>query len=104
MQSGSLFIENAHVSLLQPYVLADAASAVTIQHRIIRNAGAETRDTTLTLTAIEGSEAIVLRKAADAAMNDAWTLQIRLGDAAAANVHWLIHQWRCPNVKAGSAL
>jgi hypothetical protein len=102
--SGPRFVENAHVSLVQPYVMADAASAVTIQHRLIRNAGAETRDTTLTLTAVEGSETIVLRKAADAAMNDAWILQVQLGDASSANVHWLLHQWRCPNVTVGSDL
>jgi hypothetical protein len=101
--SGPRFVENAHVSLVQPYVMADAASAVTIRHRLIRNAGLETRDTTLTLTA-EGSETIVLKKAEDAAMNDAWTLQVQLGDASSANVHWLLHQWRCPNVKVGSNL
>jgi hypothetical protein len=101
--SGPRFVENAHVSLVQPYVMADAASAVTIRHRLIRNAGLETRDTTLTLTA-EGSETIVLKKAEDAAMNDAWTLQVQLGDASSANVHWLLHQWRCPTVTVGSNL
>jgi hypothetical protein len=103
VRSGPIAVENAVISLQQPYVLANAAAATTIRQRLIRNTGAENRDSTLDLTS-PGSDTMVLVKAADAAMQDAWTVQVELGDSAAANVHWYLAQWRCPNIKVGSNL
>lgn len=91
--SGSLVTAARNIQLDRAYTVADAASGVSIRHRLIRNSGAENRDSTLTLTA-DGTETIVMKKADDAAMQEAWTVQVSLGDAAAANVNWHLYQWR----------
>jgi hypothetical protein len=93
VQSGSVVEGIQNVRLDKAWVVADASSGVTVRQTLTRNAGDETRTSDLVLTP-SGSESLVLVKAEDAAVQDAWTLQVQLGDSAAQNVGWRLHQWQ----------
>lgn len=84
---------HANKSLGKSYCLAGSSSGVTITQSLSRNYGDETpRTSTVSLTAA-GAENVVLRKFEDAALTDAYTFQVTLGDAAAASNGWTLHDW-----------
>lgn len=76
------------------YLLAAAASGVTIQQSFTRNFGDETnRTSTRLLTATAAGETAVLVKFEDAELTDAYTFQTTLGDVAAMSNGWSLHDW-----------
>lgn len=101
--SGAKVLEARAVEVRKAYLVASAQSAVTIRQTIIRNTGDETNRTSDVVLTPVGSETTVLRKFEDAALQDAWTFQIALGDIATPNVAWQLHQWRA-TVAAGAEL
>lgn len=73
-------------------VLADPSSGVTIMQSLIRDYGLETRTSTVSLTAA-ASETKVIRKFEDSEIAGAGTVQVQIGDAAAASVaQWKLHE------------
>lgn len=99
--SGVLAQDTSDIELQRAYLAAGASAGATIRQSLIRNFGDEVnRVSTVTLTA-EGSETTVLRKFDDAAVQDAWAIQVTLGDAAAVASSWTLFQWRS-DLKTGS--
>lgn len=75
------------------YLMALAASGVTIRQSFIRNFGDETDRTSDVLLTAAGSETRVLRKFEDAALAEAYVFQVKLGDAAAISNAWSLDDW-----------
>jgi hypothetical protein len=67
---------------------------VTITQSLTRNFGDETARTSTVVLTAAGSETRVLKKFEAAAAADVQTLQVTLGDAAAANNTWTLDEWR----------
>lgn len=80
-------------SVVRSYLLAEAASGVTITQSLIRNFGDETARTDTVLLTAAGSESRVLRKFEASALTDAYTFQVQLGDAAAGDAAWTLEEW-----------
>jgi hypothetical protein len=102
VRSGALIAEARAAQLDRAYIYSSAQTGVSVRHRLIRAAGAENRDSTVSLAPI-GTETIVIAKAQEAAAQDASILQVEIGDAAAANVHWHFYRWQ-GSVTLGGAL
>jgi hypothetical protein len=79
--------------LTRAYLLAEAASGVTVTQTLIRNFGDDTNRTATALLTAAGSETRVLKKFEDAALQDAALFQVRLGDAAAADSGFTLDRW-----------
>jgi hypothetical protein len=74
------------------FLLADAA-AVTLTQTLNKNYGMESRSATASL-ATGGSETVVLVRFEATALQGAFTFQVTLGEAAAANnALWSLHRW-----------
>jgi hypothetical protein len=92
--SGAQAVQNNNLAIERAYTIASAESGVNLQQSLTRNTGDEAnRTSTVSLTPL-GSETTVLRKFEDAALTDAWSWQVTIGDAAAANTAWQVFQWR----------
>jgi hypothetical protein len=85
----------AKVGMGQSTLLAKAASGVTITQTLNRDFGAETRTSTVLLTP-NASETRVIKKFEASEMAQADTIQVTLGDAAAASNSWTLDQWTAP--------
>jgi hypothetical protein len=92
--SGVVAQDTADIALQRAYLSASAQAGVAIQQALVRNFGDETDRTSDVLLTAEGSETTVLRKFEDAAVQDAWALQVTLGDAEDVASGWTIYQWR----------
>lgn len=80
-------------ALQRSYVLATASAGVTITQTLIRNFEDETpRDSTASLTPT-GGETRTLQKFDDAALAEAFTFQVRLGDGAAQASSFTLDRW-----------
>lgn len=75
------------------YLQAAAASGVTITQTILKNFNDESRAATTSLTATAAGESRVLRRFEGAALAEAFTFQVRLGDGSAASNAWTLDQW-----------
>jgi hypothetical protein len=73
-----------NVQVGQSVLVARAQSSVTITQRLSRNYGAETRDSTVVLTA-DGSETRVIRKFEASDLAQAAAIQIQLGETSATD-------------------
>jgi hypothetical protein len=71
---------------------AVAASAVSIRQTLSRNFGYESRTADVLLTA-EGSQTRIIKKIEGTAMTEIKTLQVTLGDSAAANTAWTLDEY-----------
>jgi hypothetical protein len=95
VESGAVALAPPHINkaLVKSHLLAKAQSGTTITQTLIRNYGDETnRTSTVSLTAV-GSETHVQRKFEDAAVQDAFLFQVRLGDPAASEQKWQLDHW-----------
>jgi hypothetical protein len=100
--SGVLAQDTNDIELQRSFLAATAGTGVTIQQSLVRNFGDETsRTSTVLLTATAG-ESTVLRKFDDAAVQDAWALQVTLGDVSAVANGWQLYQWRSDLRTGGS--
>ena len=81
-----------HKRVSESYLQASAQSGVTITETFIRNFVDETNRTSTVLLTAAGSETRIFKKFEDAACADVKVLQVRLGDAAAANVTWTLDE------------
>jgi hypothetical protein len=79
----------------QSYLMAKvAAGPPTIRQELIRNFDDETRRTSDVTLAGAGSESRVFKKFEDAGLVDAWTFQVKLGDATeVAAAPWQLDKW-----------
>ena len=68
-------------------VIADAATGVTLECKIIRDYGAEERSSTILLTA-DGSEDHIHKRWTDAELSDGGVFQIQYGDVSAVDAEW----------------
>jgi hypothetical protein len=92
--SGALTVQHRSIEVKKAYLLASAQSGVSVQQSLSRNTGDETARTSTVVLTPTGSQAHVLKKFEDTALQDAWAYQVTLGDAAAQNVAWVLHQYR----------
>lgn len=93
VRSGAEAIDAKVVQVNRAYLAASAQSGVSVRQSLIRNTGDETaRTSDVVLTAV-GSETTVLKKFENTALQDAWCVQVQLGDAAAQNVAWSLLRW-----------
>ena len=92
--SGALAQDTLDVELRRSYLAASAEDGVTIQQSLVRNFGDESNRTSVQVLTPEGDETTVLRKFDDAALQDAWAVQVTLGDDSAVASSWTLYQWR----------
>ena len=94
LKSGAITLDPIvqHKQMLRSYLLAEAASGVTIRQTLTRNFGDETARTADALLTAAGSETRVL-KAIDGEVQDAFLFQVQLGDSAAASATWTLDRW-----------
>ena len=78
--------------LTEAYIAAKAQSATSIRHRVITDWSAENRDVTVSLAA-SGTETRVRPRVEGLDVTGAITVQIELGDSAAANTQWTLDRW-----------
>jgi hypothetical protein len=83
------------VGMGQSTLLAKAASGVTITQTLDRDFGLETRTSSVVLTA-SASETRVVKKFEASELAQADTIQVTLGDSAAASNAWTLDQWTAP--------
>ena len=92
--SGAIAVSTTALQVLRSYVVAGASSGTTIRQWFLRNTQDETaRYGDVTLTGV-GAQATVLKKVEDIALQDAWAVQVQIGDAAAQDAQWHLEQWR----------
>jgi hypothetical protein len=77
------------------YLVAEAGSGVSIRLSVIRDMGAETRTSDVTLTAT-GSETYVLKKFEACDLSEAWCAQMEIGDASATASAWTLEGFMVP--------
>lgn len=94
VKSGAIALEDHVVTVERAYLIADAKSA-TVRASLIRNTGDETARTSDVTTTPVGSQVTVLKRFEDAALVDAWAVQVQLGDSAAQNANFgTLNQYR----------
>lgn len=91
--SGALAVEIDEMAVQRAHVIADAADGIVIQQSLIRNFGDEpARRATVTLDPVAG-ETIVKREFDNTNLQDAWAVQVTLGDETAIANQWQLHQY-----------
>jgi hypothetical protein len=83
------------VNIQQSHLLALVGSSVTITQTLVRDYGLESRTSTCVLTAAS-AESRVLRQFEGSELTGAGTVQITIGDAAAANNTWTLDALAVP--------
>ena len=84
-----------HLGVQRSWITCDSSTAIgnaTIQQTLTRNYGEETRTATVTVTA-SASQSRALKVFEDAALQDAYAVQVTLGDSAASSQCWSIDSW-----------
>jgi hypothetical protein len=99
--SGVLAQDTVDIELQRAYLAATAQAGVTIQQSLVRNFGDEANRTSSVVLTAQGAETTVFRKFEDAAVQDAWALQVTLGDPSANTSAWTLYQWRS-DLKTGA--
>lgn len=89
------------VGMGQSTLLAKAASGVTMTQTLDRDFGLETRTSSVLLTA-SASETRVVKKFEASEIAQADTVQVTLGDSAAADNAWTLDLWTAPVHTEGS--
>jgi hypothetical protein len=82
--------------ITEPYLQALVSSGVTITASLGRNFGDETARTGTVLLTAAGSETRLIKKFEGLELADAQTVQITLGDSAAANNGWTLDEFIAP--------
>jgi hypothetical protein len=101
--SGARAVQSRSMELRRAYVVSSAHAATSLVQTLRANDDPARDVTSTVLVAPVGTETSVIRKFEDAAMQDAWTFRITLGDAgASSNAQWHMKQWYAEVNEGGS--
>lgn len=101
--SGALAQATQAIEIQRTYVRASAQAGVSLQQTLTRNGGDETARVSTVSLSPAGSQTAVLRRFEDAALQDADTVQVTLGDGLATASAWTLLGWTA-DVKLGGPL